>query len=97
MEYVPNQCKTQQMCERALDVCSYALEYVTDQIQEMCKRATQKDLCALESVSDWFVTPKMLKELANDEGLDKEEVDEVITCCNDYKQHKAQKVQVNKG
>ena len=52
--------------------------------QEMYGRAAQKDPYALEFVSDWLVTPKMLKEFANDEGLDNEEVDELITCCNGY-------------
>ena len=39
-------------------------------------------------VSDWFVIPKMLRNLYNDERLDKEDLDKLINWRNVYKQHK---------
>ena len=43
---------------------------------------------SLMCVSDWFVTPKMLRNLYNDERLDKEDLDKLINWRNVYKQHK---------
>lgn len=44
------------MCERAVDVCSHALEYVSDQYKtkEMCEIAVQKDPYASDFVPDQY-------------------------------------------
>ena len=38
----------------------------------------------------------MLKDLATNEGLENDKLDELITYCSDYKQRKAQKAQIKK-
>ena len=45
LKYVPDQYKTQEMCERAIKDDPWALEFVPDHFktQEMCDKAVSKD------------------------------------------------------
>ena len=61
----------------------------------MCEKTVEKEPYALEYIPDWFVIPKLLEDLDDDKDLNSdEEFDEVIKCCNGYKQRKAQKVKM---
>ena len=56
----------------------------------MCEKAVDRYPFALEWVPDWFVTPKMLKDLDNND-LDNVEFDKLTTWYNKYKQREAYK------
>ena len=57
LEYVPEDLITREMCNKAVDDCSWQLEHVPNQhkTREMCNRAVSgHNLCLLQYVPDWF-------------------------------------------
>ena len=62
--YVPDQYKTQEMCNEVVEKSPYALSYVPDHFvtQEMCNEAVEKSPWMLEHVPNQFVTQKMCNE-----------------------------------
>ena len=70
----------------------------------MCGRALGKQPYTLENVPDWFVAPKMLEDFDSGEDLESDEehdsnddLDELITWRNYFKQRKAQKLHSKKS
>ena len=55
----------------------------------MCERAVQKDLCLLEYVPDWFVTPGQIKFWRDDDEYCND--NRMIECFKGCKKRKAQK------
>ena len=64
LRFVPDQFKTQEICNRAVQSDPWVLRYVPDQFktQEMCNRAMQRDPWMIEHVPDHFITQKMCNE-----------------------------------
>ena len=62
--FVPDQYKTQEMWNKAVQRYPWALRYVPDQYktQEMCNKAVEKSPRMLEHVPDQFVTQQMCNE-----------------------------------
>ena len=71
MQPALNQYKIQEMCAVAVRIEPYLLKYVPDlyKIQDMCEKAVLKNPVTLEYVPDQFITPKMVKNLYNEENL----------------------------
>ena len=61
----PEQCKTQEICDRIVSENPFMLKYCHDRYktQEMCDEAVDDCLSALKFVPDWFLTAKMIKKL----------------------------------
>ena len=89
---IPDQYKTQKMCNEAVQNDPEMLEHVPDQYktQKMCNEAVQRnpDPEMLEHVPDQFV---ILQEMWYEEFIDD---DVFITWYKGYKQRKAQKAQI---
>lgn len=68
---------------------SYVLKTISDQYKthKVCDRAVERTLYVLNFVSDWFVAPKMLELLDNDE---------LITWRNGNKQRKGWNKKIDK-
>ena len=64
-DFIPNQYKTQIMCNSTMSKDPFSMRYVHDQYktQQMCYIAVDDCLAALKFVVDWFVTSKMIKNL----------------------------------
>ena len=62
---VPDQCKTQEMCNKISSEDPFQLRYCHDthKTQEMCNKVDGDFLPALKFVPDWFVTSKKIKNL----------------------------------
>ena len=62
---VPDQCKTQEMCDRVVSEHPFFIVYCSDKYktQEMCDEAADDSLAALKLIPDCFVTSKMIKKL----------------------------------
>ena len=58
----------------------------------MCERAVQKDLCLLEYVPDWFVTPGQIKFWRDDDEYCND--NRMIECFKGCKKRKAQKASI---
>ena len=58
--YIPNQYKTQEMCNSIVCEDSFSIRCNSDQYktQQMCDKAFDYCLTALKFVPDWFVTSK---------------------------------------
>ena len=61
IRYVPDQCKTQQMCDKVILENSGTLESVADhcKYQQICDKALEDHLHVLEFVPECYKTPKM--------------------------------------
>ena len=61
MLYVPDQYKTQEMCNEAVHMKPYSLEFVPDHLktQEMCNEAVRIKPYTLKYISDPFKTQEM--------------------------------------
>ena len=59
--YVPDDLKTAEMCNGAVDDWPWLLEYVSDQYKtkEMCDKVVERYPSPLQSVPDWFVTQQV--------------------------------------
>ena len=59
---VPDQCKTQEMCDKIVSKDHFKLKYCHDRYktQEMCNKAVDDFLPALKFLPEWFVTNKMI-------------------------------------
>ena len=75
MQPALNQYKIQEMCAVTVRIEPYLLKYVPDlyKIQDMCEEAVIKNPVTLEYVPDQFNTPKMVKNLYNEENLKNDE------------------------
>ena len=62
---IPNQCKTQEMCDRVVFESPFLMVYCPDKhiTQRMCDEAVDDSYAALKLIPDWFVTGKMIKNL----------------------------------
>ena len=62
---VPNQHKTQEMCNSIICEDPFSIRYVPDRYKthQMCDKAVDDCLATLKFVPDWFVTNKMIKKL----------------------------------
>ena len=60
---IPDELKTQKMCETPVKDDPEALEYVPDHFktQKMCDKVVKDDPSFLQFVSDWLVTQQQLK------------------------------------
>ena len=65
LEFVPDQYKTKEMCNRIISDDPFSLRYVSDQYktQQMCDKAVDDFLPTLNFVPNWFVASKMIKKL----------------------------------
>ena len=83
---VPDQFKTQETCNRAVQSKPWVLKFLPDQFktQEMCNRAVQSKPEVLEYVPDWFVAPQEMEEFD----------DELVTWRDAYIKRKTQKAQI---
>ena len=90
LKFLPDQCKTQGMCNRAVEKNAWVLEHVSYQYktQEMCNRAVEKSHWVLRIVPDWFV---MLQEMWYEEFDDD---DVLITWRDAYIKRKTQKAKI---
>ena len=63
--YVPDQYKTQEICDIAVSLYLSLVVYCHDKniTQKMCDEAVDNSLPALKLIPDWFVTSKMIKKL----------------------------------
>ena len=62
---IPDQYKTQEMCDRVVSEDRFLIVYCPNQhkTQKMCDKAVNDFLAALKLIPDQFVTIKMIKEL----------------------------------
>ena len=62
---IPNQHKTQEMCNSIICEDPFSIRYVPDRCKthQMCDKAVDDCLATLKFVPDWFVTNKMIKKL----------------------------------
>ena len=67
LDSVPDQYKTQEMCDRVVSKKSFMLKYCLDRykIQEMCDKDVDSYFWVLKFVSDWIATSKMIKKHDN--------------------------------
>ena len=67
--WVPDQYKTQEMCNEAVQRAAWVLVWVPYQYktQEMCNEAVQSDPWVLEHVLDWLVTQEICNEAVQSE------------------------------
>ena len=61
MKYVPDNYKTQDMCEKAVQICIY-----NNTCNAIC-------IYICKCVTLWFVAPKMFEDFHNNENLDNDE------------------------
>ena len=88
---IPDQYKTQEMCNSIIPEDPFSIRYVPDQHknQQMCDKAVDDCLAASKFVPDWFVTSKMIKNLFTalyaDENIlyFNEDSVNVTFCCNE--------------
>ena len=88
--FIPNQYKTQEMCDRVASEDLFLIAYCPDEYktQIMCDEAVDS-LAALELVPDWFVTIKMVKKLFTTLHADEniiyfnEDSSNVVFSCNE--------------
>ena len=71
---IPDQCKTQEICEASCFFVSFLTVYCPDKYitQEMYGKTIDDSLAALKLIPDWFVTSKVKKlytALDADDGL----------------------------
>ena len=94
LRHVPDHFKTQQMCERTVEIVSWSLAYVPDHFktQQMCERAVEKDLCLPEYVPNWFVTQGQIKSWHDDDEYCND--NRMIEWFDSYKKRKAQKASI---
>ena len=59
--YIPDQYKTQEICDRIISEVPFSIRYVPGQYKtyEMCDEAIDDCLAALKFVPDWFVTSQI--------------------------------------
>ena len=90
LEYVPDQYKTQEMCNETVEKSPRMLKYVPDLFvtQEMCNEAVQSDPWMLKYVPDSFVTQEMCNEAV------KKRPDVVLRWYKGYEQRKPQKLKI---
>ena len=94
LRYVPDNLKTQEMCEEVMHVRSAAFLLIRDRLktQEMCIRAVKVDPWQLYDVPDWFVVlQKMWHEDFHDDDDDDDDDDEIIKWYNGYKKTQGSK------
>ena len=56
-KYVPKDLITREICNKAVDDCSWKLEHVPNQhkTREICNKAVSRhNLCLLQNIPDWF-------------------------------------------
>ena len=59
---IPNQNKTQEICDIAVSLYSFLIVYCPDKYltQKMCDEDVDDSLAVLKLIPDWFVTSKTL-------------------------------------
>ena len=59
--FVPNQCKTQEMCNNAVDNYIHALEFAPNwyTTQKVCIKAVDSYPSTIQYVPDWYQTQEM--------------------------------------
>ena len=62
---IPNQYKTQEMCNSIISEGPFSIKYFSDQYKTltMCDKAVDDFLVAIKFVSNWFVTSKMIRKI----------------------------------
>ena len=88
---IPDQYKTQEMCNSIISEDAFSIRYIPDQCktQQMCDKAVDDCQVALKFVPDWFVLSKMIKKrlpaLYADENIlyFNEDSGNVTFCCNE--------------
>ena len=65
LDSVPDQYKTQEMCDRVVSKKSFMLKYCLDRykIQEMCDKDVDSYFWVLKFVSDWLLRVKWSKNM----------------------------------
>ena len=61
--YIPDQSKTQEMCDRVVSEDPFSIFYCPDKYQRMCSETVDDSLAVLSFMLDWFVTNKMNRKL----------------------------------
>ena len=91
---VPDSFKTQEVCDKALDVDPWSLYNVPDQFktQEMYDKAVKDDPSSLQFVPDWFVTQQKIHAWYDDDYW--YDNHEMIEWYDSYKKRKAQKSKI---
>ena len=89
--YVPDQFKTQEMCDKAVVKDPDLLECVLDQFktQKMCDKAVEKNPRFFEYVPDYFNSDKLCCKV-----IDKNVNKKVLNSINEYRKRNAQKHQI---
>ena len=61
---VPDQCKTQEICDKIVSEYPFKLKYChyRYKTQKVCEKAPDYFLLALKFLPDWFVTSKIIKK-----------------------------------
>ena len=69
LRFIPNLFKTQRMCEKAAEVCSYQLKYAPGHFktQEMCDKAVRRHAWQLEDVPDYSKTQEMCNKAMHED------------------------------
>ena len=62
---IPNQYKTQEMCDRVVPEDPFSIVYCPDKYktQRMCDKAVDDSLAAWKIIPNIFITSKMIKKL----------------------------------
>ena len=73
------------MCFKVVRKDPYPLQFVPKDLdtQEMCNAAMEEDLYNLIYISNWFVTPKMRKDLDNVYELNNDDLNNLSDLCAD--------------
>ena len=93
LAFVPDCFKTQEMCDKVLEIDPFNLWYVPDNLktQGMCIRAVEICRGLLQFVPDWFVTHQQVEVWCGQSEYDDDDYDTFSEWYNGYKKRKAQK------
>ena len=71
IKYVLDQYKTQEMCIRAVNTCSFVFDSVPNEYktQEMCNNAVDNNLSTIKDVSDWWKAQELCDKAADDYSI----------------------------
>ena len=91
---LPDCFKTQEMCDKALEVDPWSLYDVPDLLktQQMCGKAVKDDLSSLQFVPDWFFAQQQIDVWYDDDYWYDD--DQMIEWYDSYKKRKAQKAKI---
>ena len=101
--FVPDHFKMQDMCNEAVHLRPYLLQYAPDHFktQDICYKAVRDDSHSLQFVSDWFVTREgvdmCFDDYYDDDGNhwgDDDNEDKFFERYDGYQKRKAQKAKI---